>query len=499
MKRMFPGGHGTSRLASNFGWSLASKLVSLGANFGYVVTTARLYSKQEVAVLAVAAILTVLMDVSKGLGLGTLLLKKLPKMALGAGELGTGEKAAPLVLTYLVYSLVPPLVLAVAAAAGAGALSQYFFGSPMFRAELEWGAWIALLVVMANTNILVFQAVERFRTLGVLTVATSVLQRLAPPLAASVARWNLSGFLEASVALSAAACLVTFLPLGRLLIGGGGLRLVKRAEFWPQARHFYYTGLLRYMATQVDQLLVAALFAPATLAVYFMLRRLYSMAVVMIASMIDALVPDLSREAGHDEAGAQHRLEHWLGLSLYAGTVGGSLLAGNGEIFINWILGPGYADDELLVILFAVSALTYFLFGFIQMGVVLFEQPRLSLELAGLTALVNSIAALVGALLVGVRGLPLAMSASYVAGLWLVRRRNPETGNTTARLALGIFVIAAAGLVSLGLQAAGWTQWMRLAVVNLGITGFAWVHYSRWQVRASLRRLASPVRLEMST
>ena len=42
----------------NFGLSLTSKIVSLGAHLAFVMLTARLFSKEEVAVIAVIGIVT---------------------------------------------------------------------------------------------------------------------------------------------------------------------------------------------------------------------------------------------------------------------------------------------------------------------------------------------------------------------------------------------------------------------------------------------------------
>src|SRR5262245_38127939 len=91
----------------NFGLSLTSKVVSLVAHIVFVTLTARLFTKEEVAVIAVTGIITIVMDVCKGLGLGTLLLKRLPQMGPS-----TTEEARTLVATYLFYSFLPPLAIA---------------------------------------------------------------------------------------------------------------------------------------------------------------------------------------------------------------------------------------------------------------------------------------------------------------------------------------------------------------------------------------------------
>lgn len=470
-------------MLKNVSLSVSSRMVSLAANFVFIAVTARLYPKEHIAVLAVAGILTALMDVSKGLGLGTLLLKRLPKL----GPAGEGEGAS-LILSYLFYSILPPLALAALGAASGHALSMYFFGKGDYRLEMQYGAIVGLFTVLANTNILVFQARQEFGLLATFTMATSVLQRLAPCLIAVLGKMDLGGFLFWSAALSGLAFLLTCLPL-RHHLSVPGCRLLRAPDFWQESRHFYYTGLLRYGATQIDQLFVAAMFPPSTLAVYYLLRRLYSIAVVIIGCMIDALVPDLSQQAGLDRGAARSRMEDWLRLSLYTGTVGAALLAANGSRVIGLVLGASYAEDDVLILLFAVSAVSYVSFGFAQIDLVLFHEPRLSFALAAVTASVNTISGPLLACVLHVRGLPLAMALSYMAGLAASRHRSDSPAWGPGSLGFAAALITLAGLLATAVPLPNSSEWMRMIAVNAGIAAIAGWQYRRWQVGACLRRL----------
>ncbi|MBK5291192.1 MAG: oligosaccharide flippase family protein [Acidobacteriia bacterium] len=458
--------------------SLASRAVALGSNLAYVAVTARHFSIQDVAVIAIIGILAMLMDIGKGLGLGTYLLKHLPKLPLQGDP-----RAASLVFTYLVYSGTIPAVLALLSIAAAGPLSQYFLGSPESEPLLRLGLLMALLTVLTNTNILVLQARQEFGMLATQTILGSLFQRLFPVLPAFWLGMDLKAFLVWSCGLAAAGFLASCVPLaGRT----AGARLLAPAEFWPESRHFYCTALLRFGSTQLDQIIVAVMFSPATLAVYYMLRRLYSVAVLLISSVIDALVPDLSKQAGLDAVAARGRMQKWVRGAIVAGSAGGALMAGNGRILVHLVLGEGYAEDSFLIVLFSLAAFSYLLFALGQVDLVLFHAPKRSLRLALVAALLNTALGPLLAHLAGLRGLPLAMSISYLLGLELVRRANryPSWNQAwnQARLWTGIGAIFLAGLLAAAapMVAGPWVQTISVnALILLACCIWFYRHWDR--------------------
>lgn len=476
-------------LLRNFSLSLTSKLVSLAGQVVYVMMTARLFPKEDVAVLAVAGITTMLMDVVKGLGLGTMLLKRLPQF--GPAD---GEEARTLVRTYLFYSLLPPLALALAGILLPDAARHFLFRASARRDTFQMGLLMSMFTVLSNSNILVLQASQRFGQLAALTMLTAGLPRVGPCLAAGFLGAELETFLEWSVAAAALAFGATCWPL-RSYFRGRWVPLLTREAFWSESRHYYFTALLRYGATQVDQLLVAALFPPATLAVYYMLRRLYSIGVVLIGSMIDALVPDLSQQAVEDLAGARKRLAEWSRISIFAGSTGAAVLAGNGSAVIALLLGPSYGEDSLLIALFAASTALYFLYCLVQVDLMLFHESDKVLWMAAATAAANLVGGPAVAPWLGVHSIPLAMLGGYLFGLAAARWKNsrvtvPRPVWRIRELAIGLAVVtlaSAAPLVARHLLPDG--PWERVVAINLLITALAVAHCWQSRVGDSLRRL----------
>ena len=471
----------------NFGLSLTSKLGSLAANIAFVMLTARLFTKEEVAVIAVAGIATILMDVVKGMGLGTLLLKRLPRM---------GESEAPesrtLIVTYLFYSFLPPILVTLAGLAVSNPVARLWFGEGQGNI-LRLALSISLFTVLSNTNIMLLQATQKFGHLAALTLLTAALQRLAPCVALAWIGGGLEQFLVWSAVASAAGFAATCVPLLPAL-RPWRFKLLGWKEFWPESRHFYGTSLLRYGATQVDQLIVALLFPAATLAVYYMLRRLYSLGVVLIGSMIDALVPELAQQAGHDPRAARARLAEWSRLSLFAGSTGAALMAGNGSAVIDLMLGSRYGEDPLLIALFAASTSMYFLYCFVQVDLLLFQAPERILWMAAATALANLAAGPLTSHWLGIHSIPLAMLAGYLLGLVAARWKGregpaPRPVWRIRELGAGLFVVLVASLAPIAAQQALPDDWERVAAVNFVIAALAAGHFWRNRVGDSIRRL----------
>lgn len=472
----------------NFGLSLTSKIVSLAAHVAFVMLTARLFSKEEVAVIAVTGIITILMDACKGMGLGTLILKRLPQM-------GESEAAGARVLTttYLYYSLLPPLFLLAAGLVYPYGLPWLGLGSHVHASVFRLGLAVSFFTVLSNTNVLVLQAMQRFGQLAVLTLVTSALQRLLPCVAAVWLGWNLEQFMSWSAAGAAVGFAVSCIPLIPS-VGIDNFKILKRAEFWPESQHFFVTSLLRYGATQIDQLLVAVLFPPATLAVYYMLRRLYSLGVVLIGSMIDALVPELAQQAGSDPEGARARLAEWSKLSLFAGSTGAALMAGNGSSVIEMLLGPGYGDDTLLIASFAASTSLYFLYCFVQVDLMLFQSPERIVWMAAASAAANLIAGPIASPWLGVHSIPLAMLAGYLLGLTAARWKGkqgpaPRSVWRIREVGAGLVVVALASLAPIVAHHLLLHEWARFAAVNVAICAVVTAHFWRTGLGSSLRRL----------
>jgi O-antigen/teichoic acid export membrane protein len=335
-------------------------------------------------------------------------------------EANSGERpdaaVQSLALGFLFYTTVIPIAVALPALLFSESLSRYWFHSDVYSVPLRWGILAPMLAAPANAIALLLQAQERFPRLAAQLVASALTMRILPCLVAVFGNRSFDTFLIWSAGGAAASLALSVFTL-RGVFRPRKVRLPKLSEFWPVSRYFYSAGFLRYAATQLDQMVVAIVFPPATLAVYYVLRRFYSVAVLLIDSVADAMVPGLSRESTRDPEAARLVVGKWIRTGLLAGALGGAVLVAGAGSVLRILVGPDYTEAPFLLAALVVSALTYFLFQVGQSCSVLMHDPSRLLMLNFIAAGTNIAGILVFGNWLGLIGLPLAMIASSTAAL----------------------------------------------------------------------------------
>lgn len=452
-------------LMRNTGLMLAGRFFSIFSNLAFLTLTARLFSLREVAVLALLASLNALMDVTKGIGLGPHVVKQIPR--------AKRCEVATLVVSYLTYSLIPVGAVAAVGLLLSERLAVLFFATPAYGGWLAAGIGSSFFVCLTNSNLFLLQAKARFGSVTALSFLTHFLQKLAPCLAVAVWGGGFGMFLAMSLAASAAAWVFTLMPLLKWLFEAGR-SWMRLGTVWRECRQYYFSGLLRYGATQLDPLLVAILFDSTALAVYFILRRLYSTGVVLIDSFADALVPDLARQLTRDEGVARRTLAFWNRRSLLIAALFAAVMVANGQQALGLVFGRTYTASPMLVLLFCLATVTYLQLSFTQIESLLFESPRVNLRITLATAAGNALAGLILAIWFGPAGLVGGLLCGHIAGVTAGNRGRSWSGVRpvpTAGALAGICLIAglAAELPFLRVP-----DWAGALVVNGVLVAVGW-------------------------
>jgi O-antigen/teichoic acid export membrane protein len=265
--------------------------------------------------------------------------------------------------------------------------------------------------ILVSNQIHTFQAKANFRLVTVVTTASTLLQRVAPLVIAW--RWHLSldGYLgwQAILGLPLVASLV-IQSMTSLRHG----RIIAWCDFWPESRAFYAAGMVRYAATQIDQPLVALFFTRESLVPYFLLRRLYSAIVVVIGAALDVIIARFGKrsvEGAHairtDQARILSRLAAW-------GALAGSLGAANAKLIVPLLLGPGISAPAPLVPVFIIASLGYGLYSLALAGDLIAGQPKDTLVISVLSAIVPLPCAPLLVPILGVAAFPAAMTLGYL-------------------------------------------------------------------------------------
>jgi O-antigen/teichoic acid export membrane protein len=414
----------------DFTAAIAGKGFSTLMALAWIAVMARLYSPEELSFLAQLAIAMSLMETTKGFGLGSLLVRRLPAMESGssAGERLQGS-----------YLFATGGLLGIVAAAG-------LLAGP---APWKWGLMGACFQSLAGSWTLILQAGSRFIEASINNIALAVASRAIPAAAAWLFHLSLVEMLQLTAALTgvlAAAVLVN--PVARTLRSGWGV--TPMAELWPEAKHYFYSGWLRYGATQLDQIFAAMLLPAYSLAVYFVFRRVYSLAVLIIDAGVEVLTPRLIQAA----ASGPHRpemlvtavLRSAVPLMLAVMTVA----AWKREFLAVALFGVGYAQHADLVMWLLAAALAYGLYSMNLCGTMATgDAPRFA-RLVALSAITNTVIATACSPWMGIISLPLAMSAGYTVTIWSANggtfsRRTSKPVHSWSVVAILVSLLASAG------------------------------------------------------
>jgi len=435
---------------------MIAKVFAAAGALAYTTAAARWFTKEQVAIVAAGAIVSSLMELGKGLGFGTVLMKQLPAK-------GETRENSELTCAYLICSVTVPVLIALPFLLGAHHLSNYWFGNNSFQSSLEWAVSTSVLSTPVNSVALILQAQQRFARLAALQIGSAFMAKVLPCLAALWADHSFETFLTYSAlgaAMSVALAIVA-------TVGAISVRLISVStirSLWPASKHFYLAGYLRFAATQLDQMIVAILFPPSALAVYFLLRRFYSAGVLLIDAVADALVPELSRITARDPEAGIVLVEKWIDNGLLVAGLGGGLLVAASGFLLSALVGPGYASPPLVAMLM-MSALSYFLFQMAQTCIVLGNSPSHLLSITLLAACANLAGIAVLGSWIGVAGLPLAMTISSLAAVeWAGRRGLVPVRRPQFLLASGAIGIASVSTAFL----------LIVVVVVSGLTLYRW-------------------------
>lgn len=438
---------------------LAGRGLALGVNLLWLVATVRLFAPADVAVLAFAALAATWLEALKGMGMGTWMVRQ-----LAVHWSSDRASASRMVRTYLYCTAVPLLAGSLLTWWGAWA------GRPDLLAPSNrlapWTLSLAAMVVQSFSGsfLVVLQCFGDMRRLAVWNIWFSLTQRLAPIAAIYAFGWEFEPFLRLTVILSAASLLPALKPLLAWLSHGNGV--VAWREFWTDSRHYYFSSLLRYGATQLDQLLVAMFFQVEMLVTYYVLRRFYSLAVVFISSCVDAVVPILTMRAAASPDSARRILSDARACILLAGTFAAAMTAANGAGVLQALLGETYSRQPGLIVLFALAALSYGLYSVTLTGESVLGSAAKSTRWV-VVALVANLASLpVLAHALGVHALPLSLVIGFVAGTVAASGGSELNLSLGSRVWIRFLVVLACGAVSSYLVSPAWPSLFQVAGWN---------------------------------
>lgn len=248
---------------------------------------ARLLPQEMLALIPVALSLGSIVQLVTSLGLPATCVLVIPELLARADD----EQAGAYLRTTLALTVVLILPLLAVIALKAGWLARLFLKSPNFDgAILQMLPLVFLTAVALNLNLLM-QGVSEFRRLSVILVMANLTQQLL----------ILPAYFLGGISL----VLLLALPLGPLLqivlfMRTLGKLIFRNRKFHPPlalikfSLNLYGYSFVCYGGVDADQLLVALLFSPSQLAIYYVGKKFSQILFHLLNSMSTTLLPKIA-------------------------------------------------------------------------------------------------------------------------------------------------------------------------------------------------------------
>jgi O-antigen/teichoic acid export membrane protein len=352
-------------------------------SLGYFAVITRLFSKLDIAALAVVALVNAVGGGVGGMGLITLALQRVP----GLRASGRQEEAARLLGLCTAYSIAGSVFVAVLVAAAARPLSLVFFKTATSSALISVAGVMLISYKACEAVNLSMQALDDFRMVTRMRLLNDIWLRLV-----GLPVYFLGGILGYLLALA----------LGQLVLATA-IIVVKRQQIalagcldWRLARlcvrqslPFYGVSMSRISALQADSLLVGILLRPNALATYYVIRRFYDYLAMFYETMLTPLIPKIAERREYHQAmvadafrkSSRYLLAIWIFTAIMLVPLSSQLLAVFG--------GSKYLDGLAGLRMLFLAAALYGLYNFHSSFILAAARPRDALSNEILMSLVN--------------------------------------------------------------------------------------------------------------
>ncbi len=263
----------------------AQGIISIFAIFYFIVIT-RLFTKIQLASLAVLGILCGIVAMLAGLGLSATCIQKAPEL-IAKGE---RKNACALIEASIFIPLALSLVIAGIVLLTATGISQIFFKSSDFGTLIKIMALGVIVYKLYESLSHTLRAVQKFGKLSIANVMNNIGGRLvALPL---YFLFGMKGYIGGLIFAQGLVILYMIYHLKEYLFFKSGLYPLK--ELLRYSLPYYGDGFVRFGSMQADQLIIGVFLRPELLATYYVARRSFDYLQLYVDALLGPVVPKIA-------------------------------------------------------------------------------------------------------------------------------------------------------------------------------------------------------------
>ncbi len=344
----------------------AQGIISIFSIFYFIIIT-RLFTKIQLASIAVLGIMCGIAAMFTGLGLGSTCLQKVPEL-IARGE---RKEASALIKASIFIPLVLSLVTAGIIFFTSTKISQIFFKNSDFSMLIRIMALGVIIYKFYESLSHTLRVVQKFGKLSIANVMNNIGGRLiALPLYFVL---GIKGYIGGLIFAQGLVLLYMFYHLKEHLFFRSGFYPIK--ELVHYSLPYYGDGFVRFGAMQADQLIIGVFFRPELLATYYVARRFFDYLHLYIDALLGPIVPkiaELKTQGMEIVQKAFTKTSRYLSFSLIPVSL---LIAAISYPLLRIYGGDKYIGATPVLALLSVAAIAYGLYSVYAINVYILGKP----------------------------------------------------------------------------------------------------------------------------
>jgi O-antigen/teichoic acid export membrane protein len=401
-----------TELAKSSSAILFSHLSMTVASIFFLAYFARVFTKEEMALFAFLAMLGAWTQFLGGMGLNTLAIRNVAGMVVSQAP----EEVSRFISSVIAYRASGIILVSGACAVASPLIGVLSFGHHDLDGLLLIVVGASLLSALHYSLLEVLESLQRFYARSMLDLIVFLVSR-----GLGIAGFFIAGargfFLGYLLALLAGVGCSLFLLRSHLTT-----RLLSLSRLLGRSKGYWALDVLQAGRSQLDQPIIAFLLGAETLAGYFVAKRLFEKAGVLVNAVVMPLGMKFGEVKVQGEEAVRRYLENTLVMAAYLFVPLGFFIAATARPLLILYAGQRYAPFAPVAVAFGFTTIASAMWSVLREAVLrLYTARRLVVLYVG-TVVFTLLSYVAFIPLLGVVGVPLAMMTGSAGGAALAGR-----------------------------------------------------------------------------
>jgi len=254
----------------------------------FIAYISRKLTKFELGIFAVMNIFMGIIPLIVGLGLATSAIRLVPELKAK----GNFEKVSDIIKLTVSLPIPETILITLLGVILSKFLSIVFLKSPQYSEYITWIILISFFYSIFDRIILVYQSLQDFKKIAFLSIFMNLLSRILA-IIFLLNGYGVVGIFKGFLIGTIFGVIIGIFTLRKYIFSkyyGYPIKEYIRFSF-----PYYLQG---WAFNQADQFLVALMFIPEILAVYFIAKKVVSLFILVFESLLEPIVPRLAEKKG---------------------------------------------------------------------------------------------------------------------------------------------------------------------------------------------------------